>query len=218
MHQPFDIAIDVGDAQPVMDWAAVYASGIRIVMVKCSEGAGFVSPTFETQRDGATKAGIKVIPYHFIRPGAADLQVQKFRLAAQLVANQAIALDWEGRASQTATPQIVEQIGARLQAITGRVPLGYWGIKGSTPAEPTPAMLKYDRWVPRYPRFGAKSWTDVPLSIQHLADSEWPGALFVQYTMWGQVPGIKGPVDRSVFFGNSVDDALAWYATGARPA
>lgn len=214
--QPYDIAIDVGDAQPVIDWPAVYASGVRIVMVKCTEGATFTSPTYDAQLRGAVRAGIKVVPYHFIRPGSADAQVNRFRATAGLSKNQPFALDWEGRASQTATPQIAEAIGTQLAAITGRRPLGYWGIHGSTPALPTAAMLTWDRWVPRYPKQGAASWADLPEVARDVA--HWESPLFAQYTRWGKVPGIRGSMDRSVFFGNSADDALAWYSTGARPA
>lgn len=216
--QPFDIAIDVGDAQPVIDWPAVYASGIRIAMIKATEGASFVNPCLDQQFWGATDAGVKPIPYHFLRPVSAQIQAQNFINAVRPAKGDAIGLDWEGRASQTCTPALAEAMGLYLGNITGRKPLGYWGIIGSTPAVPTAAMMTWDRWVPRYPRNGAKSWEDIPAVIQRAYESEWPNALFAQYTMWGQVPGIRGSVDRSVFFANTIDEAIAWYETGARPA
>lgn len=216
--QPFDIAIDVGDAQPNIDWPAVFASGIRIAMVKATEGLSFLNPLLDEQYWGASNAGIKPVPYHFMRPVNAQAQAQHFINTIQPAKGDAIAIDWEGRSSQTSSPAVCEAVGLYLGTITGRKPLGYWGIYGSTPGVPTAAMLTWDRWVPRYPHSGTRSWAEVPLSIQRMSDSEWPNALFAQYTMWGQVPGIQGMVDRSVIFANSIDEALAWYATGARPA
>jgi len=209
--QAFDIAIDVGDAQPHIDWPAVAAAGIRIVMIKCTEGATFVSPTFAAQWKGALDARLKPIPYHFLRPGSADAQVQRFRNVAALAKNQPYALDWEGRASQTCTPQVAEAIGTQLAVITGRLPLGYWGIHGSTPALPTAAMLTWDRWVPRYPQQGAET---VAMLRESAMNKRPPEALWWQYTCWGRVPGIKGPVDRSAIFAESLESALAWYGTG----
>jgi len=228
-RQAFDIAIDIGDAQPDIDWGALAESPIVFVMIKATEGPAFISKTFGAQLAGALKAGKRVIPYHFMRPGSADAQVKNFTAATRLAKNQPYALDWEGRAAQTATPQIAEGIGTQLAALTGRLPLGYWGIKGSTPAAPTAAMDGWDRWVPRYPRSGAKSFADLGPTFNPDAsprldiapaqwESRWPGALFAQYTCWGQVPGIKVPVDRSAIFANSLNEALAWYATGARLA
>lgn len=210
---PFDAAIDVGDAQPAINWREVAAAGITVAMIKATEGTGFTSPTFAAQRAGAEAAGIKTVPYHFLRPGSADAQVARFKAATQLAKNQPYALDWEGRAAQTAAPAIVEAVGVQLQALTGRTPLGYWGIPGSTPAAPTAAMQGWDRWIPRYPKSGAANFAGLGSAAAKVP----PGALFWQYTCWGKVAGIPVAVDRSVFFGSSLADLLAWYATGARP-
>jgi lysozyme len=216
--QPFDICIDVGDAQPSIDWDAVYAAGIRIAMIKATEGSNWLQPYFDAQYWGAARANIKVIPYHFLRPSPAQTQAQFFASVDQPGKGDALALDWEGRASQTAAPAVAEAVGNQLMQITGRLPLGYWGIPGSTPATPTPGMMTWPRWVGRYPENGIKSWADMPASIQAEPEKWWPGALFAQYTMWGSVPGIEGSVDRSVVFANSIDEAIAWCDTGVMPA
>ena len=213
---PSDIAIDVGDAQPHIDWTAAAASGVALAMIKATEGTSFVSPTFAAQASGAAAVGIRVVPYHFLRPSPAAPQAANFLKATALARGSPFALDWEGRAASTASPETAEQIGELLTAIAGRLPLGYWGIPGSTPSAPTADMLTWDRWVPRYPRLGAKQWMDLPASIRNSVATRWPGALFAQYTRWGAVPGIAGPVDRSVFFGTA-DELIAWHETGKLP-
>jgi Glycosyl hydrolases family 25 len=169
-------------------------------------------------RDAAA-AGLVVIPYHFLRPGMAKEQARQFRDIAELDAGMATALDWEGRASQTASPADAEAVGAELEALTGRAPLGYWGIPGSTPAAPTARMRLWPRWVPRYPVVGVNSFTALPAKVREHPGLYWPDGrglnglpYFGQYSAWGRVAGITGLVDRSVAFFPSIEDAIAWCA------
>jgi lysozyme len=209
---PLDVCIDISDNNVITDWSAVYTSGIRVAMIKAMDGAGPTYRTWASQSAGARAAGIAVIPYLFMEPmdSAAN-----FIAETGISENSPLALDWEGAADQTATPAVAEAIGTQLSAVTKRVPLGYWGNPGSTPAQPTPAMEGWDRWIPRYPQ-SPEPANFAELSPGALAKQP-PGALFWQYTSSGQVPGIEGPVDRSVFLGTE-DELTAWLATGARPS
>lgn len=219
--QPLDICIDVSDAQGSIDWPAVRGAGIRIAFVKATEGASFVARSFERNRTDAARNGVAVIPYSFLRPGLATPQIQHFREVTGLEEGMAFALDWEGRASTTASPQVAEAIGEELAQIANRKPIGYWGISGSTPAAPTMRMLQWPRWIPRYPVVGINSFAALPPRCQEAPEVWWHTdnrlPEFAQYTSWGRVPGIKGLVDRSVAFFPSVDDALTW-CTGKAPA
>lgn len=209
---PLDVCIDVSDNNVISDWSAVYNSGIRVAMIKAMDGAGPTYSTWASQSAGARASGISVIPYLFMEP--MDSAVN-FISETGLIANSPYALDWEGRANQTAAPSIAEAIGTSLIAVAQRPPLGYWGEPGSTPAQPTAVMATWDRWVPRYPQVPQPaSFSELTLSS---LGKQPPGALFWQYTSAGVVPGIEGPVDRSVWLGTE-DELTAWLATGARPA
>lgn len=204
MANPLDVIIDVSDAQGVIDFHAVASAGIKVAFVKAVEGRTFTAKTFDTNRKGFAAVGIQVIPYDFLRAGFADEQYQHFVTVAGLSkTNPLCMLDWEGRAADTCTPDLVERIAKSLRQITGRDPIGYWGRDGSTPYPPTPYMRAMPRFVPAYPKAGVQSWYDVPTSINQ--QKEWPNALFAQYTQWGRVPGIKGNVDRSVWFGTTAE-------------
>jgi lysozyme len=172
-------------------------------MIKASEGATFTANSWHSNQRGAQQAGIKIIPYHFIRPESIADQVAHFQDVADLGQGSAYALDWEGNRTADATD--VEQMGQALTQLTGRKPLGYWGIPGSTPEEPTAAMQGWDRWVPRYRAGNIPDFTQMP--AQHQS----PGVtfLFWQYTPAGRVPGINGNVDRSVGLADSVALLLA---------
>lgn len=199
-----DVVIDVSDAQGIIDWAAVAGDGITVAMVKATEGATFTASSWHANQRGATQAGIKVIPYHFIRPGDAAAQAAHFQEVAGLAQGMVCALDWEG--TRTGTADDVEQIGQALAAITGRNPLGYWGIPGNTPEAPTAAMQAWDRWVPRY---RAGNIANFALMTGGHQDPGIP-FLFWQYTPAGKIAGINGPVDRSVASFDSADQLLQW--------
>lgn len=40
-----DIVIDVSDSQGTIDWAAVQQAGIRVAMIKATEGTNFTAHT-----------------------------------------------------------------------------------------------------------------------------------------------------------------------------
>lgn len=212
---PLDICIDVASWQGTVDWPAVYASGIRIAFVKAMEGVGEHYPTWKPQSEGARLAGLVVIPYLYLRPESPKQVVNAFARVTGLKPGMAFALDWEGRASQTASAEEAEQIGEELAIIAGRKPIGYWGIPGNTPAAPTNRMMGWPRWVPRYPTRGATRFAEVRNAPGESPSLIWKsdtGRLpeFAQYTAWGRVPGVRGDVDRSVAFFPSEAEALAW--------
>lgn len=66
--QPATLGLDVSDHQPVVDWNAVASQGAQFAYVKATEGAGFVSPDFTSQYDGASQAGLLRGAYHFALP------------------------------------------------------------------------------------------------------------------------------------------------------
>jgi lysozyme len=211
-----DVVIDVSDAQGAIDWPAVAATGISLAMIKASEGATFVARRWEANRDGARAAGIRIIPYHFVTNTEPQAQAAHFEAVAGLAAGMPYALDWEVRILRdgtdlTASAAQVEAVGRNLVAVTGRNPLGYWGIAGRMPGAPTELMTSWERWVPRYRLGKVASFDD----LQGRYDSPGADFLFWQYTDGGQVDGIDGDVDRSVAAFASIDDLVAWHQGGA---
>lgn len=221
--QPLDIAIDVSDNNPSIDWPKVHAAGIRIAFVKVMQSPLSRYPSGPAQIAGARAAGIEVVPYAFLVPADPLIYAREFVARAEIDPGGAFMLDWEGRAAQTCTPQVAEAIGHHLALSYGRDPVGYWGLPGSTPAAPTGRMLGWPRMVPRYPTIGVNSWGALPLLPRTRPEHYWTAAgtaralpIFAQYTAWGRVGGIAGVVDRSVAFFPSEADAIAW-VTGKAP-
>ena len=199
-----DVCIDVSHHNGIIDWAAVAGSGIQVAMIKATQGQGSTDPLWITNRDGAIAAGIQVIPYHFTNSD--DPAAQAANLVQHCTPGQPYALDWEGVAGNTLSATDLERLGSILSGQLGRPPLGYWGIPGSTPGSPTAAMDQWPRWVPRY-RFPAPT-PSFPAGTKLTAGVP---CLFWQYTSSGVVPGVNGPVDRSVAAFSSLGDLLTWY-------
>lgn len=217
---PLDIAIDVSDNNDVVDWPALYAAGIRIAFIKIIEWPGHLYPSGPAQLAGARAAKIAAIPYGFLRPCDPGAYVREFAARCDLSPGMGFMLDWEGRASQTCSAQVAEQIGEQLALIAQRPPIGYWGEAGSTPAAPTNKMLRWGRFVPRYPIRGVNSFAALPQVIRDNPERWWKldGGImglprFGQYTAWGRVGGVKGLVDRSVGFFANEQAALDWVAS-----
>lgn len=223
--EPLDICIDVSHYQGAIDWKEARGGGIRIAMIKATQGVKFIDPMFEAHKAGAESVDIAVIPYHFVEQGMSDLQAEFFIKTAQVRDGMAVALDWEFYQNKMgsrigALSQDVEEIGIALTKQTGRLPLGYWGIAGSIPTFPSNAMMLWPRWIARYPRASVKKWSDLPESIRNAPDKWWLKdglncwRVFAQYTRWGEVRGVTGEVDRSVAFFDDADAAVAWVKDG----
>src|SRR6202034_943919 len=117
-----DIAIDVSDAQGTVDWAKVAAAGVKVAMIKATEGATFRAASWEANSRAARAAQIRVIPYHFVTAVDPLAQAAHFEAVAGLVSGMAYALDWEKRLLRdgtdlTASAAQVEAMGQRLAAL-----------------------------------------------------------------------------------------------------
>lgn len=200
-----DCCIDVSHNNGAIDWTKVDPA-IVLVFIKATQGSHFRDPMFARNRDGCLTTGRMVVPYHFLDPSDADAQIGNF--GPCLTNGQPFALDWEGRG--TAQPEDVEYIGGQIADDMGwPVPVGYWGMPGSAPGEPTALMRSWTRWVPRY-RIPAAEFDEVAAA----GFADLIAVPFWQYTETGRVAGIPGNVDRSIWRG-SLDELKAWYKGSA---
>src|ERR1700739_2829988 len=84
-HAPFippmmsDAIIDLYHADKVnVDFSAVKAAGIAAVILKATQGTGFVDPTFAPRIADARDAGMLVGAYHFMDGSSPIEQVAHF--------------------------------------------------------------------------------------------------------------------------------------------
>jgi len=211
----FDGVVDVSHWNGTIDWPAVAAAGIVLVLIKASEGAARADPLFEKNRVAAIKAGLMVVPYHFVDAGLAGAaQAAHFLKASGAGKGTPTMIDWE----TPAPAPVVAEIGEAVAAATGRAPVGYYGWAQLAAADPT--LAAWPLMLPEYPQGNR---TGDYASLVRAAPRLPPGRPaarpydFHQYTEAGIVAGITGNVDRSVWVGTEAQ-LRVWHATGALPA
>lgn len=203
-----DCVIDVSHSNGQIDWPSVDPA-IVLVFIKASQGSHFHDPMFEKNLAGCLDTGRMVVPYHFLDNSDPDAQIKNFE--AHLQQGKPLALDWEGRSAHTAIAEDVEYIGMQIADDMGASQIvGYWGITGSSPGEPTEIMKTWTLWTPRYRLSEAQSFEEV----EQAGFGGLVRSLFWQYTEHGRVAGVLGDVDRSIWRG-TLDELKAWYNSGS---
>lgn len=197
--------IDISRWQNEIDWPAARAAGTKFAFIKATEGGDHLDPNFNRNWRGAKAAGIPRGAYHFVywcRP--AHEQAQWF---VQHIPNDPDALppvldlEWNGHSRtcprKVSKPLALEKIRLMLDELerhTGKRPIIYTDITFHKD------ILEGESEFDRYP-FWLRSVAAEPQ--ERYTDRRWT---FWQYTTTGRVPGIRGDVDRNVFYG----DARAW--------
>jgi lysozyme len=181
--------IDVSKWQGVIDWAAVAASGVRGVMIKATEGIGYIDPLFRTNALGAMSAGLEVGFYHYCRPETPHIAIQEAYHFIDTVAGIPVtlphALDVEGEAADLGPSRLTGWCCQWLEMVEQRS--GH------------PVMLYTGAAFARF--FLGTQLARWPLWIAHykvnqpMANGTWDRWAMFQYSDEGQVDGIAGKVD-----------------------
>ena len=168
---------------------------ILAVILKATQGTGFVDPTFLSRVAEAKAAGLLVGAYHFLDGSTPTEQIAHFLTVAKSEAGLSwFAIDWEPYpASQASVMQAATAV-ASVQAATGRWPVLYMG-RYMIPA-PNTTLSKCALFLPEY-------------GTRPICPPGWSAWRLWQYTDSGNVPGI-GACDRSKFAG-TVEELKAWW-------
>ena len=193
--------IDVSNHQGRIDWNKVANDdNVQFVYIKATEGATYVSPTFEQNIREAREAGLKVGCYHFLRaPSYIHDQFKNFiercRKDEQDLA-PLIDIEVKGRWTAKQVADSVMLFADLLEQHYGVRPVIYTGTNF-------------------FNRYLARSFSEgYELFIAKYSDNEPILANNVPYTLWqftdcGEVNGIHTDVDQSRFnIGKSLNDIL----------
>jgi lysozyme len=200
--------IDVSSYQAHVNWPTVYASGVRFVGIKASEGRTHIDTQFETHRAGFRGCPFTLgVFYHFARPGDPKEQAALFlKTVGPLLDNERLALDFE--LALTLVPAdslawIDTFFGELRKAYSDRRHLIYTSkrIWKSIGDPDWSGARNVDLWAPRYNSIGHEPEVPRPWSEWHI----W------QWTDGGlqETPGV-GRCDANVFCGDN--EALTAYA------
>lgn len=204
--------IDVSRHQGAIDWNETRRGGTRFVFMKATEGKDHVDPNFEANWRGARDAGIPRAAYHFMTwCSTAAEQAAWFR---QIVPNDPDALppvldlEWNNHSScknrfdRTDVLEKVRVMLAAMEAHTGKLPIIY-------------TDMTFHRDILEGEYFDNPFWLRSVAAEPHERYDR-RAFTFWQYTQTGRVPGVRGDVDRNVFYG-SEGEWVGFLLTGCDP-
>jgi lysozyme len=199
-----DVVVDLSHWQAPVDFEQAKAAGVVAIILKATQGGGWIDATFARRFAEATATGLLVGAYHFLDDSPPEQQVENFLSVAEDC--QVLALDVEPNdIGGTVTVVQAAEAAARLQMATGRAPLVYisrYGIDGRGTGFPNSVLSRCPLWLPAY-------------NSRPVCPAGWSKWALWQYTdgttghSVQRVPGI-GPCDRSRFAGTA-DELAAWW-------
>lgn len=174
------------------------------VIMKATEGVGYVDPTCDTKYQYAKSKGKKLGVYHFARPdgnGAKDEARFFVENIKGYIGEAVLVLDWEQPGTQWNVAWAKEWLD-EVQRLTGIKPMIYMSASVVNQYDwSSVAGADYGLWIAGYP-IGEDSWNipDFPYGT-----GAWAGAAMWQFT------SSAGRLDKDIFYG----DKAAWdaYAT-----
>lgn len=196
-HATFGGVIDISHNNGPVKWSLVPAT-IVLVMIKATQGSGFVDPRYVENDEGARDTGRLVIPYHFLDNSSIAAQLDNFHKITALPAGLPAMIDWEVEPQSNIRAPIatMEAFGNLLAEVIGRAPLAYHGMYDLTSA-------KINAWPWMIPKYGPQP--------------KGPKFLFWQNTDKFPVLGIAQPIDHSIFSGTEAE-LRTWHKDGTMPA
>ncbi|WP_342361980.1 glycoside hydrolase family 25 protein [Terrarubrum flagellatum] len=190
--------IDISKYQGDVDWAAVRDAGTQFAFIKATEGGDHLDERFHTNWAGAKAAGVPRGFYHFMywcRPAHEQMDWIKQNIPVEKDALPPV-LDLEWNSFSRTCP-------IRLEASVAREKIDYLLAEmerhfGKKPMIYTDITFHRDVLEGHYEgyRFWLRSVAAPPADRFNRSNFH-----FWQYTATGTVPGIRGSVDRNVFYG-----------------
>ncbi len=204
--------IDVARYQENVDFVRARNAGIHFVFMKATEGKDYIDPDFQRNWIRARDAGMPRGAYHFMTwCSTAAEQAAWFMQnvpADPSALPPVLDLEWNNHSSCKVKPSkadALEKINVMLTAMerhTGKLPIIYTDMNFHRD-------ILEDVYLPN--TFWLRSTAAEP--HERYKNRPWT---FWQYTQTGVVPGVKGEVDRNVFYG-STGDWLMFLSTGCDP-
>ena len=195
--------IDVSKFQGEIDWPRARSAGVSFAFIKATEGGDRFDERFLQNWKAAARAGVPRGAYHFYyfcRPARDQAKwfikhVPKDPNALPPV----LDMEWNGHSPTCTKKPPRAKVLAEMKEFIRRVEKHY----GRKPIIYSSVDFHREILVGHfndYP-FWLRSVAGYP-KTKYTGRDEW---LFWQYTGTGEVPGIKGEVDRNVFAGSRAD-------------
>lgn len=190
--------IDISNWQRGLDLSAI-SGDIDFVIVKATEGVGYVDKSCDGFFQKALQLGKKIGFYHFARNNDAAAEAQFFYNNTKGYVHLGIpVLDWEVDQSVSWVNKFVEKYH-ELTGVWSWVYANPWRFRQGKVNE------NCGRWVAGYPKNGI---TDINYGVNRSLPSSYNVGLVCawQFTSSGRLSGYSGNLDMNVYYG----DAASW--------
>lgn len=180
----------------------VYKSNSNFVIFKATEGAGFKDPKFSRNQTEARRVGLPLGYYHFARTDLNNTPeseaiwfLNTIETAGQIKEGEVLVLDWEcANQKQADVDWCKKWLDYVASRTNGTKPLIYLNQSQVQKFNWKVVIdAGYGLWIAAY--------TGNPTN-NNFNKGQWPFAAMQQWTNKQNVPGINGPVDGDVFFGD----------------
>lgn len=200
-----DVSHHQNDAGP-LNFAQVRASGREFVVIKATEGTGYVDPALATNRRNSHAAGLIVGFYHFARLGSPAAEAAWFaRTVGPLQPGEFIVLDYEPNPVPPGSAAWSKAWLDAARAALGVAPLIYMNSYTMGADNWSGVARDYGLWLAKYDHSTAASPTQW-----------WPTEAMKQDNDKSLVVGVIGGVDDDVFYGTTAQ-LLAYGKGGVQP-
>lgn len=199
---------------------ASYQAGINLnvvpcdfVIVKATEGTGYVNPDFDRAYDQAVAQGKKVGIYHYASSGGAQNEADYFLYMVGSRVNTAIlVLDWEqGGNANFNSVAYAKAFLDRVYDKTGVRPLIYMSKSVCRQFNWASVAPYYGLWVAQYANYNPTGYQTSPWTDSN-GYGAWSSPVIFQYSSSGHLSGWNGNLDLNVAY----MDGVTWdkYAQG----
>lgn len=151
-------------------------SGVDIIMVKATQGTGYVNPYCDIDYQAAKKAGKLLGIYHYLSGGNPEAEARCFYINVKGYIGEAVpAGDWESNQNSSwGDRNYVRRFVDEFHRLSGVWPLIY--VQASALSQVANCAKNCGLWVASYPSMNWKSWTVPNMRVN---TSPWQ-----TYTIW----------------------------------
>ncbi|MCR5777246.1 MAG: Lyzozyme M1 (1,4-beta-N-acetylmuramidase) [Lachnospiraceae bacterium] len=191
--------IDISHYQKNINLAQV--KGLDFVIIKATQGTGFIDPSLKDQISQAVKLGIPFGLYHYASQGGAEKEAQHFIDTIKGYIGKAIlVLDWESGSNKNFNnPGYARAFLDYVKEKTGVTPFIYMSKSVCRQFKWGDTAAKYPLWVAQYKNKKPTGWQNEPWTDAK-GYGAWISPLIFQYTSTGRVEGYGGNLDLDIAY------------------
>lgn len=171
------------------------------VIVKATEGTGYVSPSFSKQYNQAKSLGKCLGIYHYANGGNVQQEAEHFlSIVKSYVGEAVLVLDWESGSNPTFGKNDLGWCKSFCDYVTSKIGVKPMIYIQQSAMNRLKGVGDYGLWIAQYADMNPTGYQTHPWN-----ENAYTCAMR-QYTSCGQLPGYGGRLDLNIFYG----DKNAW--------